>query len=76
MIYEFFEAYIEENNLDSKWKERLLYFNTIWTLKLMADFEEAHEENKQEMEKTFRENLEKRFSNLKRESDKELPIEL
>jgi aminoglycoside phosphotransferase (APT) family kinase protein len=76
MIYEFFEAYIEENNLDSKWKERLLYFNAIWTLKLMADFEEVHEENKQEMEKIFRENLNTRLDNLSKAAEKELPNNL
>jgi aminoglycoside phosphotransferase (APT) family kinase protein len=73
MKNQFFKAYLKENKLDEKWKQRLLYFNTIWSLKGMNQIEEIQEDDKEKLKNTFRSNLNRRYEDLNKEACKTLP---
>jgi aminoglycoside phosphotransferase (APT) family kinase protein len=76
MFKEFLKSYLQENKLKKGWQKRFLYYNTIWTYQSLANFEkDIDEEDKPELETSFRNLVERRFESLDNALQEEFPEE-
>jgi aminoglycoside phosphotransferase (APT) family kinase protein len=73
---ELFNGYFEENELADGWRKRLVYFNTIWNLKPIANFEkhfeDATEQEKKEEIEFFRQLMRRNFEDLESATEEEI----
>jgi len=66
----FFQSYMKKNDLGDKWKEKIVYFNTVYTFKTLGEFERwIDEQDKPEEEKFFRKLFKERYENLERAAE-------
>lgn len=73
---ELFSGYFEENELADGWRKRLVYFNTIWNLRTLANFEnifqDVSDEEWEEEKKYFSQFMRRNFEDLESATEEEI----